>query len=74
MASHGDGELFGGQLARADVIASLEVRFLVADLAQGVDQSERLALGPIGQVNGPFCVEGAGGLGNGSAVADRGDP
>ena len=55
MAAHGDGKLFGGQLARADVIAPLEVRFSIADLAQGVDQTDRLALGPIGQVNGPFC-------------------
>jgi hypothetical protein len=62
MASHGDGKLFGGQLARTDVIAPLEVRFLVADLAQGVDQTERLALGPIGQVNGPFCGQDRGDL------------
>ena len=50
MASHGDGKVFGGQLARSDVIAPLKVRLLISDLAQGVDQTDRLALGPIGQV------------------------
>jgi len=62
MASHGDGKLFGGQVARADVIAPLEVRLLIADLAQGVDQADRLALGPIGEVNGPFRGQDRGDL------------
>ena len=50
MASHGDGKLFGGQLARADVIAPLEVRFIVADLAQGVNQTDRFALEPLAKL------------------------
>jgi len=62
MASHGDGELFGGQLARSDVITPLRVRPLIADLAQGVDQTDRLALGSIDQVSCPFRGQDRGDL------------
>jgi len=62
MASHGYRQLFGSQLARADVIAPLEVRLFVADLAQGVDQTDRLALGPISQVDSPFRGQHGGDL------------
>jgi hypothetical protein len=50
------------RLARADVIAPLEVRFFVTDLAQGVDQTDCLALGPIADLNGPFCGRDRGDL------------
>jgi hypothetical protein len=46
--------LFGRQFTRADVVAPLKLRLLVADLAQGIDQTDRLALGPIGQIDDPF--------------------
>ncbi len=51
MASHRDGELFGGKRTRTDVVAPFEVRLLVANLSQGVDQTDRLALGPIGRAS-----------------------
>jgi hypothetical protein len=35
---------------------------MLADLAQGIDQSNRLALGPIGQINDPFCGQHRGHL------------
>ncbi len=62
MAAHSDGKLFGGQLASADVIAPLEVRLFVAGLAQGVDQTDRFARGPIGPVNGSSCGQDRGDL------------
>ena len=55
---HGRLRTHGGQLARADVIALFEARFFVTDLVQGVDQTDRLALGPIGHVKQSFSWAG----------------
>ena len=54
VGSHRGGELFGRQFTRADVVAPLELRLVVSDLTQGVDPSDLLAFGPIGQINDPF--------------------
>lgn len=44
-------EVFGGQRTRTDVVAPLQVGFLVTHRPEGVGQTDRLALGPIAQID-----------------------
>lgn len=61
-------ELLSAQFPGTDVIPSLQVRFLLADLADGIDTTEGLALGPIGQIDDTVGRQYRGDLANQSAM------
>jgi hypothetical protein len=61
-------ELFGSHFTGTDVVAPPQFRPFVTDLAQGVDKTNRLAFGAIGQIDDPFRGQYRGDLADDSTM------
>lgn len=69
MRSHRGSQLLGGEGARADVVAPLQIGLLVADHPHGVDAPDRDALWPVARIDDALGREHRSDLPDGAAVA-----